>query len=137
MKRALVAFIAKVEGVVEKIFLGASPPDPLRVAHCFLAPQSKICSAVSVFHRQLSFKFGFLLPRKLSLNEKWTSKKPLLPTYRRTCALRSAGHHSVLQGKNHFHPSKNMGLVTPLSRGDTQYIHIQNCMTFKKWVPVG
>ena len=28
----------------------------------------------------------------------------------------SAGHHSVLQGKNVFHPSKITGLVTPLSR---------------------
>lgn len=27
---------------------------------------------------------------------------------------RSAGHHSVLQGKNNFHPSKIIGLVTPL-----------------------
>ena len=38
IKRALVAFIAKVEGVVAKIFLGASPPDPLTFSHHCLAP---------------------------------------------------------------------------------------------------
>ena len=27
---------------------------------------------------------------------------------------KSAGHHSVLQGKNLFHPSNIIGLVTPL-----------------------
>ena len=45
-KRASATFIAKVEGVVPKLFPGASPSDPLKPPHSSQPSQSKICSVV-------------------------------------------------------------------------------------------
>ena len=46
---------------------------------------------------------------------KCTLVKLSLASCRHNFASRSAGHHSILQGRNPFHQPKLIGLVTPLT----------------------
>ena len=50
-KGALVASMAKVDGVVEKIFLGALPPEPLGFPSLLLSPLNQSHAPQSLYTR--------------------------------------------------------------------------------------
>ena len=96
------------------------PPPPVRCKfYCKAKPNFNLNYAQvdkKIFHRQSSFKFVLIAYKFILGKENCTLVKLLLASYKHNFASWSAGHHSILQGRNLFNhpPSKLIGLVTPL-----------------------